>query len=443
MKSAIEIEQLVDMETGSLSPAVFTDPDIYQQELKQIFAKSWLFLGHESQIPKFGDFFTSYMAEDQVVVARQKDGSVVAFLNQCRHRGMRICRSEVGNAKAFTCAYHGWAYDVGGGLKAIPHEDQYGKDFDKANWGARRVTRLESYKGLLFANWDAGAPGLVESLDAATYYLDGLVDRMEGGSEVVAGVHKWVIDCNWKMPAEQFVSDMYHAATSHVSAIQACLPEDYDPAVHSMDQRDGYQFWTDEGHGGGYFKADAPNPSVWLDPLVKSWLTSTFDAVRERLGAHNAARVSGHNTLFPNFSWLNGTNTLRVWHPRGPNQIEVWSWVLVDKAAPDDVKNAFRRSALRAFGPSGMLEQDDGENWVEVQKVMRGRAAQESRLCYQMALGKPELQLEGVSGHHGPLFSDMAARNFYRRWAELMVRPPANSAPVTFHPAGKCGGSHV
>src|SRR5690606_29629593 len=99
---------------------------------------------------------------------------------------------------------------------------------------------------------------------------------------------------------------------------------------------------------------DAPNPAVWLDPLAKAWLADTFEEARARLGQHRAARVSGHNTLFPNFSWLNGTNTIRVWHPRGPGQIEVWAWVLVDSKAPDAVKNAFRRSAVRAFGPSGM-----------------------------------------------------------------------------------------
>jgi len=442
MNAAIDLKKLVDTQRGTLSPLIYSDPTVYQIERDRIFSRSWLFIGHESQIPKAGDFFTSYMGEDPIVVVRQKDGTVAAFLNQCRHRGMRICRSDLGNARAFTCSYHGWSYDLAGGLKAIPHEQQYGADFDRDAWGAKKIERLESYKGMLFANWDLDAPALVEHLGAATYYLDGLVDRLEGGTEVIAGVHKWIIDCNWKMPADQFVSDMYHAASSHISAIEACRPDDYDPAVHSMDQRDGMQFWTDEGHGGGYFHSDAPNPAVWLDPLAKAWLKDTFEEARARLGDHRAARVSGHNTLFPNFSWLNGTNTIRVWHPRGPNQIEVWAWVLVDSKAPDEVKNAFRRSAVRAFGPSGMLEQDDGENWVEIQKVMRGSMAQSSDLCYQMALGAPEQSVEGVGGHHGPLFSDMAARNFYRRWAELMNTPAPARQSDAVQGQGSCGGKN-
>ncbi|UUZ59521.1 SRPBCC family protein [Nocardioides sp. B-3] len=125
----------------------------------------------------------------------------------------------------------------------------------------------------------------MEYLGEAAYYLDGVIDRLPGGSEAVGGIHKWVIDCNWKMPAEQFASDMYHAATSHISAITVNMPEDFDPLQHSMDQRDGVQYWSEQGHGGGYFYAERPNPAIWLQPLAKEWLASTYEKVVARLGA--------------------------------------------------------------------------------------------------------------------------------------------------------------
>ena len=93
---------LVDAENGLISRRIFIEQEIYERELKQIFARCWLFLCHDSQIPRPGDFFTTYMGEDPVLVVRDTAGQVRAFLNVCRHRGNRLCRAEIGNAATFT-----------------------------------------------------------------------------------------------------------------------------------------------------------------------------------------------------------------------------------------------------------------------------------------------------------------------------------------------------
>jgi len=229
------IRALVDQDKGLIDPRIYTDQELYELELERVFGRSWLLLGHDAHIPKTGDYMTTYMGEDPVIMVRQKDGSIKVFLNQCRHRGMRICRSDAGNAKAFTCTYHGWAYDIAGNLVNVPFEkgafcDQKEGDcgFDKADWGPLQA-RVETYKGLIFANWDAEAPDLKTYLSDATPYMDTMLDRTEAGTTVVGGIQKWVIPCNWKFAAEQFCSDMYHVGTmSHLSGILSGLPPQMD-----------------------------------------------------------------------------------------------------------------------------------------------------------------------------------------------------------------------
>jgi len=410
-----EMIRLVDSDNGLVSRRIFIEPEIYEQELERIFARCWLFLCHESQIPRPGDFLTTYMGEDPVLVVRDSDGRARAFLNVCRHRGNRLCRADTGNAASFTCAYHGWTYRNDGRLVGVPHlREFYRGELDRENWGLVPVAQLDDYKGLLFATFDAQAPPLREYLGEMTWYLDTFFDRREGGIEVV-GTHKWVMPCNWKFPAENFGGDSYHVQWTHLSAIQTA----FSTGVATKPNSTGSMVSPGNGHilicVGPNDVGDPPMPEIL------AYEKEIRPEVEQRLGARAKLINPIVGTMFPNFSMLRATSrSFRVWHPRGPDKTEVWSWIFADKAAPPHVKEAIRLAGVRGFSPSGTFEQDDMDNWQECTRTCRGVVARRMELNNQMGLGHERFD-EGLQATASDLrISESNHRHFYRRWARLM-----------------------
>lgn len=417
--------KLVDTDHGLISRQIFVDHDIYQGELKNIFARCWLYLCHESQVPKPGDYMTTYMGEDPILVIRDPAGRVRAFLNSCRHRGMRICRSDGGNARTFVCPYHGWSYDSAGKLAGVPRfEAGYKNQLDRDQWGLLEVAKLDSYKGTVWATWDPKAVPLTSYLGGMTTYFDMVVDRMPGGLECIGGVHKWTIDANWKFAADNFVGDMYHVPVTHRSNLAVGLRKPWGD--------EGYQINPGNGHGfGGEFGglAEGSEAVTAYTPFVKS--------MRERMAESRGDVVNkivpiGHGTIFPNFSFLDTLRfrTFRVWHPRGPNKMEIYAWCMVDAQLPEKLKQEVRSQYIFTFGPSGMFEQEDGENWSQCTASTRGWIGRQLDFNYQMGLGhergvRDTLQAD-LPGVMGGIWSEINQRGFYKRWADLMTAGEAD-----------------
>jgi phenylpropionate dioxygenase-like ring-hydroxylating dioxygenase large terminal subunit len=412
-----DIAPLVDAASGLVGRSIFIDPQIYERELEQVFARCWLYLCHDSQIPLPGDFFTTYMGEDPVLVVRDSAGNVGAFLNVCRHRGNRLCRADGGNAASFTCAYHGWTYRNDGSLAGVPYmREAYHNELDRNQWGLQPVAQLDQYKGLWFATFDPKAPPLGDYLGEMRWYLDAFFDRCEGGIEILGGVHKWVMPCNWKFPAENFAGDGYHVHWSHLSAVQTGSGGDFrtrpDDAGRAMSPGNGHSvMFTGPGA-----MADMPHPDVLA-----------YEAkIRPELERRLGARINLGNpvaaTVFPNFSILRPTSrTIRVWHPRGADKTECWAFVYVDKAAPPEVKKAIRLAGARVFGPGGTFEQDDMDNWQGCTQTARGAVARRQMLNYEMGLGHERFDARFGASVSDYRYSEANHRGLYRRWAQLMT----------------------
>ncbi|WP_228479314.1 aromatic ring-hydroxylating oxygenase subunit alpha [Microbacterium atlanticum] len=420
-----DLEEMVDWQNGSLSPEIFTNEEIYRRELEKVFGRTWLFLAHDSLIPKPGDFFTTYMGADPVIVARQRDGSVKAMLNSCRHRGMMVCRAEEGNMKQFTCPYHGWVYNLAGELTSAPYEEEvYHGKLDKSKWGLRSI-RVEEYKGLYFGNFDDDAPPLVDYLGDFTYYMDTWLDASDGGMEFLPGIIKWRVPGNWKIIAEQSGGDAYHAAVTHASSLGLLMA--YDPA---LENEYGHLVGSRQGHGFAFFSEMAGGKAAGMGPEVTEWLDNRVRKMEEKHG--RGRPIGGNFTIFPNFGGLpnlsnepttSARTIFRVWHPKGPNEFEAWEFVAVDKSMPQELKDELITRVSFAEGAAGVVEMDDGENWAYVRDILEnGYQARKISWNMQMGMGTEVWEHDEYPGHiQNQGFGELPARAIYRRWLEFMT----------------------
>jgi len=416
------VEPFMSEGAAWLRREAFLSRDIYDQEQERVFRRAWLFLGHESQVPNRRDFFTAYMGEEPVIVTRDGSSTIHAFLNTCRHRGMRVCRAEKGNTAAFTCSYHAWTYDTTGALIGVPkHKEGYYGELKKEEWGLISV-KVESYKGLLFGTFDPEATSLRDYLGDMAFYLDVILDRREGGTELVSGVHRWVMKANWKVASDNNSGDWYHVPYTHGSMGRIRRRLGKAPMFQDLENR--VQISAHPGHTLVALLADTPEDALrGVTLAVQEYELSILPEVVQRLGPVRSRTIFIAGNVFPNFGWVPGSHSIRVFQPRGPEQMEVWSYCLVDKDAPPEVKRDIRRDYVTSFGPSGMLEQDDGENWTQVSASSHSSLARTLEFNYQMGIGHERFH-EDYPGTVGRATGELTHRSFYSRWAQQMGITP-------------------
>lgn len=426
--------EYLDLEAGTVSRHIFVDPEIHAQELERVFTRAWLFVGHESQVPNPGDFVTSRMGDESVVLTRDEQGALHVMLNSCRHRGMKVCRYESGNTDLLRCPYHAWAYGLDGALRGVPHERAiYQGGLDRSKWSLVKVAKMALYKGTIWATWDADAPDFFTYLGDAREHLDLALDCRDGrpgGSEVI-GVHKWVFPANWKFAAENFLGDTYHNPSHRSVDLIGIGPSGRAGVKGRRDPElaRALHVWVSFAQGHGVHSAVQPVGQGYVEafqdnPEIEAYFRHCFEERTARKG-DRARLVPFVGTLFPNTSY-HGVQPrgLCSWHPHGPTETEAWRFFLVDADAPDAVKQFLRSYYMRYSGPAGMTEQDDMENWLYATAASTGTVARRYAFNYQQSLHDTSVDpvVEGlhIPGEVATNITEHMARGFYRRWETYM-----------------------
>ncbi len=420
-----KMADLVNVKAGVQKHQIHNDEALFALEMEKVFGRSWLFLTHECSIPNAGDYITTRMGLDEVIVVRQKDQSIKVFLNVCRHRGVRLCVTDAGNARGFVCNYHGWSYGANGDLQGVPFEEAvYKNRLDKCKNSLHEIARVESYHGFVYGCLDPDAPDLKDYLGDFAWYLDIWMEE-SGGIELIGPPARCFIHANWKVPSENFVGDAYHVGWTHTSALRSGQSVFAPLAGNTAlpPEGAGLQVTSKYGHGlGVLFDAYAGvNGAEMIEDLM-AWGMAKYAKLEKKLGEKRARLYKSHlnGTIFPNNSFLTGSGVFKVWQPHEPTKTEVYTWAMVEKDMPDELKERIAKSVQRTFGIAGYWESEDNDNMESESHMAGGTIAKEKVLNAQMGLGGDfqDPDYPGLVGESA--IGETSYRGYYRFYRDLI-----------------------
>ncbi|WP_214368736.1 aromatic ring-hydroxylating oxygenase subunit alpha [Pseudonocardia sp. H11422] len=394
--------------------STMTSPEVYQLELDRVFGHSWLYVGHDSEVPEPGDYVRRPVGGRPVFMVRAvKSGEIRVFHNSCTHRGAVVCRQESGNAKVFQCFYHAWSFDTEGALVGVPGRDAYGDGLDFSALGLRPVARVASYRGFVFASFDPHIVDLVEYLAGAAEYLD-LVADAAGDAEIIKGTNEYAVDANWKLLAENSI-DGYHAAPTHDTYFKylVSLGTDLTGGVDGVGRSLG------NGHAVIEYRAPWGRPVAKWEPMFGAEAREEIERLRadlvERYGEQRAQRMSETNRnllIYPNLI-VNDIMavTVRTFMPLSADRMTVTAWELARRDELPQLRQRRLDSFLTFLGPGGFATPDDIEALESCQQGFRSGGVEWNDISRGMSR-EPRAD------------DEEQMRAFWRRWNEQMTGGP-------------------
>lgn len=343
--------------------SIYTDEEIHELEMKNVFEKDWVFLCHESQIIGHGDYYSTFIGRQPVLVIRDKDGTINAFLNACAHRGALLTDRRQGNAKTLSCRFHGWCFNTQGKCTKVKNEKTGWPDgLDKSLMGLKHIGRVESYRGFIFGSLISEVPDLADHLGEAKTFIDMLADQSVEGLEVIGGHSDYVIHGNWKMQAENGV-DGYHVSTVHrIFASTVAQREE-------RHGRDGMAL-TEAGRIAGIvptgcYDLDGGHMAIWAERATPE-VGPLWEAREDLLARLPEAQVNwmvgrGRNLMvFPNVLLMDQPSTqIRIFRPLSVDRTLVTVYCIAPKGESQAARAARIRKYEDFYMVTGMATPDD------------------------------------------------------------------------------------
>lgn len=410
---------------------VYLDPELFELERERVFANTWIYVGHDSQVPARGDYITTSIAGTPVIMVRAEDGDLRVLENRCAHKGGMLVSRESGSVgKFFRCPYHAWSYKTDGTPIAVPLKDGYKGTRMRDSSAAQGLAVIASaiHRGFVFARLAADGPAFDSHFGAISAVLDNLAERSPLGQlHIAGGCLRSVIDCNWKIYLEN-INDGVHPVSTHESVARAARDASASlPAGSAMPMAleqllpfgAGYEFFVGAGvrvypHGHSIFGTRASIHSGYGD------LPDYVQAMEAAHGADRAREILAfapqNSVFFPSLVVKNALQTLRVIRPLAVDRtlIEVWALELV--GAPEVLLERTLTYNRLAFSPMSIVAHDDIHVFQTVQCALAANANPWVSLHREHVSGESSTGGADTSGT-----SEWPMRNQYQAWAALMT----------------------
>lgn len=410
--STATFERLI--QADKVHGSLYTSADIFAEELEKIWYRTWVYVGHESEVANPNDYVRKTLGLQDVVMTRSKDGEVHLLLNRCAHRGNQVCDDAKGNSGSFRCPYHGWTYRNTGELLGYPYNKGYG---GKGQLDLRMgsVPRVASYQGFVFGSFAAEGPTLEEHLGEARFELDRLARLSpEGKVELTAGWLKHRTMANWKLLAEN-ETDGYHPQFVHGSIFGVTgspIGALYSDASSAVTRNLG------DGHSENDLR---PEFRKFAEPM--RWFGTNVDKVPVYAEAMRAAygeeadriMIEGgpHVMIFPNL-FVAEIQVFNI-QPVSVGECVQYS-TAVQLAGARELNRRMISQSIGSVGPAGMLLADDTEMYERNQRGIE--AKQPEWLNLSRGLVREGIDERGLTV--GTATDEVGMRGFWAHYKTLM-----------------------